>query len=1075
MITYNGNEMMLQNDMGNTLIQDSATGNIMGLSPGFIPVGMKEHGGIMYIASVDKEGNGEIGTIPSPIIRNVYKGKTTLNIKQTIPVNQENPLPISNKLYPADKFIVNLRMSVEKDDIKGANILYKESKLFSDDAADPSDFILQRRVVDSSSESGYTDIYTPLISYSPDFTDTTIKLQEREKLADLFSTKGVYKMSLLSSNTNGQKVEESLLNCQVYGDDGERSKYWFIHSNSFQDIFPKDLLTATLNSDLKQFPSSNKPGKLAVKLETEDVGQFGILPRKDGLTVPITFKDYADSVNYITYFPGFYYSTDSGLYIDKLSNIRIIDESTNKDIFNNTDSVEFKNYNLENVSSIDKTENKESIEVWTCEQLPQTKTSDKTSPNTFILSNIKSIINHTETNLRSSTKGTDESPHTGVIKVNLGAKYNNWYRLELDYQDQYDTKQGMFTKRFNPYINDVFGTNLHSVQPILGNPLKMGTTASEIGAYNDFTQSHTYLYKRKIADYDIDSFEEEKGYMSIFEDNLFDIKTEYVDHMDVVFPDITKTAVTELGKQYSYIYDLKPVHILRYNQTVSEGKMHGTTSLSFSDAWLIADNSFKNSTAKLTVGGDDKISSQLSLYDGPTEDIIWTDSNSNINSYPYLNTDNPYTFKPDTLQNLKDMMFDVAIPDKLEDTTQITITPKTQQLPVSLSGLKINDNEVQNSVTKFQYSLGTRLESSYTMDIEITTNLAVRAITSLSGVPIYSIIPYITLQGINDKNETVGTYRLPTEQGENVLYECNFESKDNQPRNFFKYFEYINKSDASFLAPYDFSYTEENDISGYNTRIENYSIFLEQGIYVLNIIPHPNQGTCALGVQIANTQEQLGEFTNDLLINADYGESMTVLEDEDGYKEDLSFYSPIVLIIDAGQEVTFNISDYEYPEYPEFWCQDIGLFKLKNDNIDINEIIQAFEQKAVLYKEYMKKIINLCKDKSEKNQYNFIQNYGVFFRESYVFVDGVLNDKGVLESINIKDASYSLRPFIPSDPSILPIHLSSNWEYIWNVYVMPKSVLSGEYPNFVFSNPLDEEYTTEPGEGNLRRFVEQQN
>jgi hypothetical protein len=27
-------------------------------------------------------------------------------------------------------------------------------------------------------------------------------------------------------------------------------------------------------------------------------------------------------------FPGFYYSTDSGIYIDKLKNIRLIDEST---------------------------------------------------------------------------------------------------------------------------------------------------------------------------------------------------------------------------------------------------------------------------------------------------------------------------------------------------------------------------------------------------------------------------------------------------------------------------------------------------------------------------------------------------------------------------------------------------------------------------------------------------------------------------------------------------------------------------------------------------------------------------
>jgi hypothetical protein len=82
MITYNGNEMMLQNDMGNTLIQDSATGNIMGLNPGFIPVGIKEHGGIMYIASVNKDGEGEIGTIPSPIIRDFYNNKIQKSINK---------------------------------------------------------------------------------------------------------------------------------------------------------------------------------------------------------------------------------------------------------------------------------------------------------------------------------------------------------------------------------------------------------------------------------------------------------------------------------------------------------------------------------------------------------------------------------------------------------------------------------------------------------------------------------------------------------------------------------------------------------------------------------------------------------------------------------------------------------------------------------------------------------------------------------------------------------------------------------------------------------------------------------
>jgi hypothetical protein len=187
----------------------------MGLSPGFIPVGMKEHGGIMYIASVNKEGEGEIGTIPSPIIRDIYKDKMSLQFQdgQVIPINTGDPIKISNKLYPADRFIVNLQMELEESEnnkIKGADIFHKVSDLSSSNSSDPSDFILKRRV---AYKSGYTDIYTPLISYSPDFTNSSISVHEVENPVDLFSTKGIYKMSLLSTNTNGQKVEDSLTNC----------------------------------------------------------------------------------------------------------------------------------------------------------------------------------------------------------------------------------------------------------------------------------------------------------------------------------------------------------------------------------------------------------------------------------------------------------------------------------------------------------------------------------------------------------------------------------------------------------------------------------------------------------------------------------------------------------------------------------------------------------------------------------------------------------------------------------------------------------------------------------------------
>lgn len=60
-ITQNGNELMLQNDMGNGRI------NRVRLDDGYIPVGIKEYGGIIYIASYNpKNGKGQIGSFPYP-------------------------------------------------------------------------------------------------------------------------------------------------------------------------------------------------------------------------------------------------------------------------------------------------------------------------------------------------------------------------------------------------------------------------------------------------------------------------------------------------------------------------------------------------------------------------------------------------------------------------------------------------------------------------------------------------------------------------------------------------------------------------------------------------------------------------------------------------------------------------------------------------------------------------------------------------------------------------------------------------------------------------------------------------
>lgn len=61
LVTYNGNDMVLQNDMGNAKVGTAF------LPAGYVPVGMKEHGGIIYVAAWNPETKkGQIGSFPSP-------------------------------------------------------------------------------------------------------------------------------------------------------------------------------------------------------------------------------------------------------------------------------------------------------------------------------------------------------------------------------------------------------------------------------------------------------------------------------------------------------------------------------------------------------------------------------------------------------------------------------------------------------------------------------------------------------------------------------------------------------------------------------------------------------------------------------------------------------------------------------------------------------------------------------------------------------------------------------------------------------------------------------------------------
>ncbi len=123
LVTYNGNELVLQNDMGNSKV-DTAF-----LPSGYIPVGIKEHGGIIYVASHNPiTKKSQIGSFPSP--QQLFNGQD-LNVKNikidfNTFIEEKGNIPyikaeyykeklftdidtgLARKFYPGDRFILTV-------------------------------------------------------------------------------------------------------------------------------------------------------------------------------------------------------------------------------------------------------------------------------------------------------------------------------------------------------------------------------------------------------------------------------------------------------------------------------------------------------------------------------------------------------------------------------------------------------------------------------------------------------------------------------------------------------------------------------------------------------------------------------------------------------------------------------------------------------------------------------------------------------------------------------------------------------------------------------------------------------
>ncbi len=360
--------------MGNTLIQDSKTGHIMGLSEGFVPVGLKEHGGIMYIASVNKDGVGEIGTIPSPILTLSPNDSSFVENNKTLVYanGPETKLTLLNDqiIAPGEKFLIGLNL----------------------------------------------DLNTPTTWYS-------------KPVVTCFSgndlVRGVYNIKLYTIyDTNSVCLDKLISTPQSYWRTGaqspDKSEYWFITSDLITDI---DINKTYIAKEFKTYPGNIPAGRLAVKVELENIDSFSLMKsiQTEGVNAgeatlaPKVIKD-KKTKEYTLEFPGFEYKTSSARFVGKVE-FCLYDQKT-KEVL----------YNSKNVSG------------WEQGVV-------RTETDTEVIKNVAS----SNLNIYRICNPSALKP---LFSYNIGSSFealNSWYQIVVTYYDQFGGKINTYKYSFNPY------------------------------------------------------------------------------------------------------------------------------------------------------------------------------------------------------------------------------------------------------------------------------------------------------------------------------------------------------------------------------------------------------------------------------------------------------------------------------------------------------------------------------------------------------------------------------------------------------------------------------------------------
>lgn len=246
--TLNGNELILQNDMGNRRVDHAY------LPSGYEPVGIKEYGGVIYIACYNPITNkGQVGSFPSPerrmeipdVAPTATKLDTLFDVDEKHDLKSDTvllPLTSGQVLHAGDKFVI---YDNDITDYKNEISNYENIQLVGSDkdslVYSPKNKTYTLSVGVLNSQNEFMDITKSLCRWQDDGTGK-FKILKYNKQSELYKFNDGYfipgnyiPQGLTGDDANLVKARQTI-EANTYSYKLVGPLYLKVHLNHFQDF-----------------------------------------------------------------------------------------------------------------------------------------------------------------------------------------------------------------------------------------------------------------------------------------------------------------------------------------------------------------------------------------------------------------------------------------------------------------------------------------------------------------------------------------------------------------------------------------------------------------------------------------------------------------------------------------------------------------------------------------------------------------------------------------------------------------------------------------------------------------------